>query len=113
MKVLFCEHPYSHATDIGFYPEPGDSEFQRDLYKRAVARAESNVIIANLLTWSGIAAYVFAVGLCVYFIKRRHPDTWLIYLVLVGAAGLLWYAFAVREVPFYYVDSQGWICATL
>ncbi len=102
MKVLFCEHPYSHATDIGFYLEPGDSEFRQDLYKRSVASAESSVVVANLLTWTGLFAYLFAVGLCVFFILRRHPDTWLIYFILVGAVLFLWFAISEREVPFYY-----------
>jgi hypothetical protein len=102
MKLAFCEYPFSYATDIGFYPEPGDSEFKRDLYERSVERGKFRVTYAYFLTWAGLLAYLFAVGLCVFFILRRHPDTWLIYLILLAAAAFLWYAVSEREVPFYF-----------
>ena len=102
MKVMFCEYPYSHATDIGYYPEPGDSQLKQDMYKDAVASAESRVSTAQFLTWAGLIAYLFAVGLCIFFVMRRHPDTWLIYLILLVAAGFLWFAISEREVPFGY-----------
>ena len=99
-KLMFCEYPFAHITSIGYYPEPGDTELQAQRYEYSVRAAEGRVQMALLYTWLGGLLYLAAVVICIIFIARKHEDRVYLYLMLAGAAVLLFFAISEREVQF-------------
>ena len=98
MKLLYCEYPFAAVTSTGL-GEP-ESEYQKQLKLAAEKDASDKVTLLKVYSVLGALLYLCAVSLALYWIVRRHQDSFYLWLNIVLALVFLWIAISERGVPF-------------